>query len=286
MNISPSALFALILLSSQALVLDAVDVNAAFFFYKVRVNTGVGTSDLSAFNVAPTVSSAIAFLNDLPAFINNITSLESFKKSSFKCTCNTGYNGDGTTACADINECMVGSNTCHASATCTNTLGSFTCACNTGYTGNGTTCLDNNECTLATHSCHNLATCTNTAGSYTCTCNTGYNGDGTTACADINECMVGTNTCNASATCTNTLGSFTCACNTGYIGNGATCFDINECELGIHKCHPSAKCTNTAGAFTCACNPVGYSGNGLTCSDGAALTKTSRLWCAQQFSIV
>ena len=40
---------------------------------------------------------------------------------------------------ADINECVTES-PCHASASCTNTLGSFTCACNPGYSGDGTTC--------------------------------------------------------------------------------------------------------------------------------------------------
>ena len=40
----------------------------------------------------------------------------------------------------DNNECVDGTNNCHANATCTNTDGSFTCACNTGYSGNGVTC--------------------------------------------------------------------------------------------------------------------------------------------------
>ena len=39
----------------------------------------------------------------------------------------------------DINECVTQS-PCHASAACTNTLGSFTCACYRGYSGDGTTC--------------------------------------------------------------------------------------------------------------------------------------------------
>ena len=46
-------------------------------------------------------------------------------------------------SCVDIDECNTQS-PCHASALCTNTLGSFTCACNPGYSGNGVTC--NGEC--------------------------------------------------------------------------------------------------------------------------------------------
>ena len=40
---------------------------------------------------------------------------------------------------ADVDECVTQS-PCHASASCTNTLGSYTCACNTGYTGDGLVC--------------------------------------------------------------------------------------------------------------------------------------------------
>ena len=40
----------------------------------------------------------------------------------------------------DINECEVGTDNCHADATCENTIGSFTCTCNTGYEGDGVTC--------------------------------------------------------------------------------------------------------------------------------------------------
>ena len=40
---------------------------------------------------------------------------------------------------ADVDECLTES-PCHASASCTNTLGSFTCACNPGYSGDGLAC--------------------------------------------------------------------------------------------------------------------------------------------------
>ena len=41
--------------------------------------------------------------------------------------CNTGFVGGGFER-ADINECD--DNTCDASATCSNSIGSFSCACN------------------------------------------------------------------------------------------------------------------------------------------------------------
>jgi len=40
----------------------------------------------------------------------------------------------------DINECQNKSNSCHADATCYNTVGSYKCSCNTGYEGDGYTC--------------------------------------------------------------------------------------------------------------------------------------------------
>ena len=45
----------------------------------------------------------------------------------------------------DINECVLGTDNCHAQATCTNNVGSFSCACNTGWSGNGVTCVGKNE---------------------------------------------------------------------------------------------------------------------------------------------
>jgi len=57
------------------------------------------------------------------------------------CTCNTGYQGNGT-SCTDCNECagQCGGNDCSADALCTNTVGSFTCSCNPGFGGNGVNC--------------------------------------------------------------------------------------------------------------------------------------------------
>ena len=39
----------------------------------------------------------------------------------------------------DIDECMT-SQTCHANATCNNTVGSYMCTCDLGYFGDGCNC--------------------------------------------------------------------------------------------------------------------------------------------------
>ncbi len=43
-------------------------------------------------------------------------------------------------------------------------------------------------------------------------------------------------------------------------------FGVNECTDGTNNCDANAACTNTPNSFTCACN-VGYSGDGVTCTD-------------------
>ena len=61
------------------------------------------------------------------------------KIGSFNCTCNPGYEGNGTN-CTDIDECTIDTHNCHDDATCKNTKGSFNCTCNSGFDGNGTHC--------------------------------------------------------------------------------------------------------------------------------------------------
>ena len=40
--------------------------------------------------------------------------------------------------------------------------------------------------------------------------------------------------------------------------------DIDECDLGI--CDVNAFCFDVIGSFFCFCNPVGYTGDGITCT--------------------
>ncbi|MCH8855775.1 MAG: hypothetical protein IIA03_05930, partial [Proteobacteria bacterium] len=46
----------------------------------------------------------------------------------------------------DIDECMTGTETCDANATCTNRSGVASCLCNPGYTGPGETCMEMQTC--------------------------------------------------------------------------------------------------------------------------------------------
>jgi len=78
----------------------------------------------------------------------------------------------------DVDECVLGTDNCHAHASCINTDGSFTCKCNDGYHGNGVQCSDVDECVLGTDNCHAHARCINTDGSFNCKCNDGFQGNG------------------------------------------------------------------------------------------------------------
>ena len=55
-----------------------------------------------------------------------------------------------STSCADDDEFAFGTDTCHAEATCMNTVGNFTCTCNAGHSGSGTICTDHDVCAFGT----------------------------------------------------------------------------------------------------------------------------------------
>ena len=47
---------------------------------------------------------------------------------------------------ADLDECQIGSFTCHARAVCVNVPGSYSCRCRPGYAGNGKTVCEGKVC--------------------------------------------------------------------------------------------------------------------------------------------
>ncbi|XP_039604211.1 signal peptide, CUB and EGF-like domain-containing protein 2 isoform X3 [Polypterus senegalus] len=91
---------------------------------------------------------------------------------SYKCTCKTGYKGDGR-QCEDIDECEYEHNggCVHE---CNNIPGNYRCTCYDGFmlAHDGHNCLDVDECTFNNGGCQHI--CVNTMGSYECQCNPGF----------------------------------------------------------------------------------------------------------------
>ncbi|XP_078487181.1 uncharacterized protein LOC100185781 [Ciona intestinalis] len=270
MNISP-ALFAFILLSSQALVLDAVDVNAAFFAVTVRVDTGVSVFNEFAVSAAPNATAATAAAANIPA--GSTTHANPCDQSLY-----AGSKFTNTYPCASDSACTVVAVSvfqcrCKSGFNQTSSTTTFTPA-STGVTvtPDGTNCPDIDECASGASLC-GVGTCANTVGSYTCNCPSGYTlNAGTLICDDDDECTIPTHTCDLNAVCTNIPGSFTCTCNLGYSGDGFTCIDFDVCtHVGPSICGGVAAgtCADQVGTYTCTCNG-GYTLNTVsdpTCND-------------------
>jgi len=162
----------------------------------------------------------------------------------------------------DPDECALGTDTCHADATCKNTPTGYTCTCNEGYSGDGESCVDIDECADGVaNECAAASVCTNLKGSYECKClKDGYvdpEGLGY-ICDDVNECEDETleDGCVANAVCVNVDGAKNkCECANGYAGNGfVECADVDECATKTDSCSDvGSVCINNVGSHECAC---------------------------------
>ncbi|XP_043100354.1 signal peptide, CUB and EGF-like domain-containing protein 2 isoform X1 [Puntigrus tetrazona] len=92
--------------------------------------------------------------------------------TSYKCTCKTGFKGDGK-HCEDIDECDLEYNggCVHE---CNNIPGNYRCTCLDGFhlAHDGHNCLDVDECVFNNGGCQHV--CVNTMGSYECRCKEGF----------------------------------------------------------------------------------------------------------------
>ncbi|XP_050971351.1 signal peptide, CUB and EGF-like domain-containing protein 2 isoform X7 [Labeo rohita] len=92
--------------------------------------------------------------------------------TSYKCTCKTGFKGDGK-HCEDIDECDLEYNggCVHE---CNNIPGNYRCTCLDGFhlAHDGHNCLDVDECVFNNSGCQHV--CVNTMGSYECRCKEGF----------------------------------------------------------------------------------------------------------------
>jgi hypothetical protein len=204
--------------------------------------------------------------------------------SSYTCTCNDNYIGDGNKKCHDLDECATdATNNCHPNAICTNTDGGYTCKCWNGYGGDGYTCNEINECDLEVSVCHNKGDCLNTYGSYMCTgCANKYVGQGYHEYGSSNDdanpvgCRREQGRCPTCADrraekCFRKSVGYGCVCRWGFTLVNGKCEDINECvtwPIGKHvkKCGDYATCINTYGYYECHCW-YGYYGDGIKCKD-------------------
>ena len=82
----------------------------------------------------------------------------------YGCKCKTGFDGDGSTVCDDIDECDRATYVCGQNGLCKNTVGSFECDCAKGFKDVTGVCVDIDECKDGGHVCDINAHCYNVPG--------------------------------------------------------------------------------------------------------------------------
>ncbi|XP_073972916.1 nidogen isoform X4 [Rhodnius prolixus] len=205
----------------------------------------------------------------------------------YRCVCNSGFMqlnnnvySDSQTdfGCTDINECVDGTNFCHADAICVNEIGSYYCQCKPGFTGNGKYCESFHEEPGTPEN----AICHNPDDYSTCSCRQGYQMVGAStpagfSCEDIDECS--DYPCSEGADCINLPGNHTCRCKDGYKQDEyGYCYRAEPCSLIV--CPEDSVCETRDGTAYCSC-PSGYSGTPPNCSPDYAENDCRSLNCPE-----
>ncbi|XP_075878317.1 signal peptide, CUB and EGF-like domain-containing protein 2 isoform X4 [Nelusetta ayraudi] len=176
-------------------------------------------------------------------------------QGSYKCTCRTGFKGDGE-HCEDIDECDLEYNggCVHE---CNNIPGNYRCTCYDGFNlaHDGHNCLDVDECKFNNGGCQH--TCVNAMGSYECRCKEGFFlSDNQHTC--IHRSVEGLNCMNKEHGCAHICKEtpkvgVACECRPGFElarnqrgctltcnhGNGGCQHNCEDTENGpICRCHP------------------------------------------------
>lgn len=211
---------------------------------------------------------------------------------SFACTCNAGYDGNGTT-CDDVDECAAGTNNCadNNRSSCNNTYGSFTCECSPGWLGDGVECENTNECiptpywyfpfpnvSSGSAMCGNMsANCTADGENCTvaegCSCSNSTNGTNCTSgeSAELVEWEIRCEWVSSNQT-ENQTGNTSVAAAGNLTNATYVCSNVSLWELrywpAAHNCDELAQCSDTNGSFTCSCQ-AGYVDvdGGTACDD-------------------
>ncbi|XP_041847223.1 signal peptide, CUB and EGF-like domain-containing protein 2 isoform X4 [Melanotaenia boesemani] len=175
-------------------------------------------------------------------------------QGSYKCTCKTGFKGDGK-RCEDIDECDLEYNggCVHE---CNNIPGNYRCTCYDGFNlaHDGHNCLDVDECKFNNGGCQH--TCVNTMGSYECRCKEGFFlSDNQHTC--IHRSVEGLNCMNKEHGCAHICketpkGGVACECRPGFelARNQRDC--ILTCNHGNGGCQHT--CEDTEDGPICKCH--------------------------------